>query len=339
MRGEFDLIGRYFQDIGLDTVPAAGRDKMLTPVADRASIIVGNGDDAAVIQPPIGQQLVVCTDTLVAGRHFPLDTCAADIGWKAIAVNLSDLAAMGATAHSVLLALAVPAHLAADDGWLLGLRQGLQAICRQYPVSLIGGDTTRSELLTLTVTALGWLPAGTAIRRGGARPGDLVYVSGTLGDAAYALQHYDQLPADSFPRQRLDRPEPRLALGQALRGHASATLDVSDGLWQDLGHIAQHSQVNISLNAAQLPLSATLQALPADVAWMLALTGGDDYELAFCVPAAQADVLSVLAQQLAIPLTCIGQVTPLMSGLSPQVQVLDHQGQPLTAQRQGFQHF
>lgn len=320
---EFGLIQRFFAEA------AALR---TTAQAD-AAVALGIGDDCALITPPHGQQLAISTDTLVAGRHFPLDTDAYSIGWKAVAVNLSDLAAMGATPHSLLLALSLPS---ADEDFLREFSRGLFAICDQYGVQLIGGDTTRSPLLSITITVLGWLPTGQAITRAGAQAGDLIMVTGTLGDAAYALRH-PQSPL----QYRLDRPVPQVAFGQALRGYASAMLDISDGLAQDLGHIAQASGLDACVNVECLPLHSIVQQLPCAGAQCLALTyalaGGDDYELCFTVPEPSVAAVLAEADRQQVRVTVIGQMLPRQSAQT-QVQLRLHQ-QPFVLQQTGFQHF
>ena len=214
------------------------------------SVDLGVGDDSALLTPPPQQQLVICADTSVAGRHFPLDTHPHAIGWKSVAVNLSDIAAMGAKPHSILLALSLPQI---DHHWLKDFSQGLYDCCDQFGVSLIGGDTTQSPHLTITVTALGWIETGQAVTRAGAQVSDLICVSGTVGDAAFALQHM------GHPLQkRLDYPTPRCQLGQQLKGLASSMIDVSDGLAQDLGHILKASGVGAVLQLDQLPISSEI---------------------------------------------------------------------------------
>ncbi|HRA90908.1 MAG TPA: thiamine-phosphate kinase, partial [Acinetobacter sp.] len=208
---EFSIIDQYFKR------------------ASASDVSLGIGDDSAIITPPSSQQLVICTDTLVAGRHFPLNTSAHAIGWKSVAVNLSDLAAMGARPHSILLALSLPN---VDHQWLAEFSRGLFECCDQFGVALIGGDTTQSSQLTISVTALGWIEHGQAITRSGAQVGDYICVSGQIGDAAYALKHLGH-PL----QQRLNYPTPRCHLGQKLKGLASSMIDISDGLAQDLGHI------------------------------------------------------------------------------------------------------
>lgn len=288
MPSEFALIRRYF------TRPAAG------------DVLLGVGDDAALLQPPPGEALVTTVDTLVAGRHFPLNTPPDAIAHKALAVNLSDLAAMGATPRWFLLALTLPE---ADDAFLEPFARGLWALADAAGVALVGGDTTRGPL-AVSITALGTVKAGQALRRAGARPGDGIYVSGTVGDAGLGLRlalspERVRLPPEEavFVRGRLDRPEPRLALGLALRGRATACLDVSDGLAQDLGHILTASGVGAELDVERLPLSPALRRLPPEEAWRLALSSGDDYELCFTGPAGG------LPAEAGVPLTCIGRVT------------------------------
>jgi thiamine-monophosphate kinase len=263
-----------------------------------ASVDLGVGDDSALLTPPPQQQLVICADTLVAGRHFPLDTNPHAIGWKSVAVNLSDIAAMGAKPHSILLALSLPQI---DHDWLKGFSQGLYDCCDQFGVSLIGGDTTQSPHLTISVTALGWIETGKAITRSGAQVGDYVCVSGTVGDAAFALHNL------GHPLQkRLDYPTPRCQLGQQLKGLASSMIDVSDGLAQDLGHILKASKVGAILELSQLPISPDLQNLTQEQQWQYALAGGDDYELCFTISPQNYEKL--LQQQLDVNISKIGQI-------------------------------
>lgn len=342
---EFGLIRRYFQ-----RVPSAGTD-----TGAGVPVRLGIGDDAALLDLPPGESLAVTTDTLVAGRHFPLTAAAFDIGWKALAVNLSDLAAMGARPQGVTLALTLPE---ADPDWLAGLSAGFFALADAEGVPLIGGDTTRGPL-SLTVTALGSVPPALALRRDGARPGDLVCVSGTLGDAGLGLAlALDAVPAGvanavtglsaaarDHALARLHRPSPRLALGLALRGIATAAMDVSDGLLQDLGHLLAASAgtggpLGARLQLEHLPLSSALTALAGSgdagreqmLAW--ALAAGDDYELLFTLPPAAEKRLSALADALALPLACIGRVTEAPGlDLRWRGQVLD------VALPGGYRHF
>ena len=287
------------------------------------SVDLGVGDDSALLTPPPQQQLVICADTSVAGRHFPLDTHPHAIGWKSVAVNLSDIAAMGAKPHSILLALSLPQI---DHHWLKDFSQGLYDCCDQFGVSLIGGDTTQSPHLTITVTALGWIETGQAVTRAGAQVGDLICVSGTIGDAAFALQHM------GHPLQkRLDYPTPRCQLGQQLKGLASSMIDVSDGLAQDLGHILKASGVGAVLQLDQLPVSSDIAKLEQEKKWQLALAGGDDYELCFTISPQNYHLLA--QQKLDVNLTIIGQITKNL-GLTFFQNGVDY-----SIQFHGYQHF
>ncbi|MBA4068810.1 MAG: thiamine-phosphate kinase [Acinetobacter sp.] len=287
------------------------------------SVDLGVGDDSALLTPPPQQQLVICADTLVAGRHFPIDTDPHAIGWKSVAVNLSDIAAMGATPHSILLALSLPQI---DHDWLKAFSQGLYDCCDQFGVNLIGGDTTQSPHLTLSVTALGWVDIGQAITRSGAKPGDLICVSGTVGDAAFALQHL------GHPLQkRLDYPTPRCQLGAALKGLAHSMIDISDGLAQDLGHILKSSQVGAKLQLENLPISPTLHALNNEQKWQYVLAGGDDYELCFTISPQNYEKL--LQKQLDVSISIIGTIQQ-QHGLTFEKDGVDH-----SLQFNGYQHF
>jgi thiamine-monophosphate kinase len=266
---EFDIIRRFF---------------MRQPVK-RKEVLAGIGDDAAVLQLPCDRELLLCIDTLVAGVHFPEGTPAAAIGHKALAVNLSDLAAMGAEAAWATLALTLPEP---DPAWLEAFAGGFFSLAGRHGVQLVGGDTTRGPL-TVSVQAHGFTPQGQALLRTGARPGDRVYVTGTLGDAGLALRLRDAAAAEL--RARLDYPEPRLEAGSRLRGLASAAIDISDGLLADLGHLLEYNGLGASLQIDDLPrsgaFSAALQgqdAAPAELFHELPLSAGDDYELCFTVP-------------------------------------------------------
>ena len=302
---EFSIIDTYFNRKNQDSVD------------------LGVGDDSALLTPPPQQQLVICADTLVAGRHFPLDTDPHAIGWKSVAVNLSDIAAMGAKPHSILLALSLPQI---DHDWLKGFSQGLFDCCDQFGVSLIGGDTTQSPHLTLSVTALGWVDIGKAVPRSGAQVGDYVCVSGQVGDAAFGLKHLDH-PL----KKRLDYPTPRCALGQTLKGLAHSMIDVSDGLAQDLGHILKASHVGAEIELNQLPIDQNLQHLPPQEQWKFALAGGDDYELCFTISPENYDKLS--QQELDVRITKIGQITK-----TRELRFVNH-GQDQILEFQGYQHF
>ncbi len=288
-------------------------DRILANSRDRADVVLGIGDDAALLQPAAGHWLAVTTDTLNEGVHFPAETPVADIGWKTLAVNLSDLAAMGATPAWGTLSLSLPSASAA---WIDAFCEGFFALADACDWRLVGGDTTRGPL-SLSVTAFGQVPSGKALRRDGAQAGDDIWVSGTLGDAAGALRLWQRgeldvrqvaaLPGHEQLRQRLLRPVPRGALGQALRGVASAAADISDGLLADLGHIARRSGLAAQVDLARLPVSAALRSLLGDASAVeCAASGGDDYELCFTASAAQRAHLQGLSQALALPLTRVG---------------------------------
>ncbi len=318
---EFSLIRQFWQN--------------LTP--KHALTACGIGDDAALCQVPAGQQLVVTTDTLVAGVHFPPDTRPAAVGHKALAVNLSDLAAMGAQPAWVLLALTLPTP---DPEWLAAFAHGFGALARTHGVELIGGDMTQGPL-TITVQALGWVPIGAALRRSGAQPGDGLYVSGSLGDAGLALRHLQgDLPHLTEPERhtllsRLDRPTPRVALGLQLRGLASAAIDVSDGLAADLGHILHASGVGATVQVAHLPLApVTRQQLPDAGGWALPLSAGDDYELCFTVPPRHQAALAQCSTAAQVPITWIGTIES-----QPGLRCRLPDGTDITPSRRGYRHF
>lgn len=305
----------------------------------RTDVALGIGDDAAVLELPPGQQLVACTDTLVAGVHFPVETAPEDIGWKSLAVNLSDLAAMGGESAWALLALTLPES---DSQFVERFAQGFAELAHRHRVALVGGDTTQGPL-AMTVTALGTLPIGNALTRKGARAGDALYVTGTLGDAAGALRLQQRTggrehgAAGLRPSlsSRLNRPEPRVAAGLALRGIASACIDVSDGLLADLGHVCTASGVGAELEIEALPLSSALKvAFDLATCRELALAGGDDYELCFTVTnAREADMHTALAHA-GCRVTCIGRIVA-----GPGVRVLDAQGNAVATPQAGWEHF
>ena len=291
---EFELIEHIFLELQAEHTLTADINK-------------GIGDDAAIISLPVGSRLVSCIDTLVQGRHFSADWAQVEqlafaIGYKAVAVNISDIAAMGATPHSILLALALPERLA-HKKWLTEFASGLFYACQLFAVTLIGGDTTRNDSLILSVSAQGLLAANTpAIYRSGAQVGDKLYVSGTIGDANYALR-YPNSEIGKELAHRLHMPTPRVQLGAALaKIGATSMIDISDGLYQDLGHICQQSKVSMRLNLEQLPTSDSLLAVELTERLLGQLTGGDDYELAFTLP---ADVKPPISNT---PVTCIGEV-------------------------------
>jgi thiamine-monophosphate kinase len=324
--GEFELIDRFFR------VPAAAQR------GTRTDIALGIGDDAAVVTPPPGRQLVAALDTLVEGRHFPVGTDARSLGHRALAVNLSDLAAMGATPLWYLLSLTLPR---VDAQFLSDFSCGMHELAALHEITLIGGDTTAGPL-SVSIQVLGHVAPSAALLRSGARPGDLLYVSGTPGDAAAGLQleqgRYAGPNCSAEQRQMLRHrflfPLPRVELGQALVGIASACIDVSDGLAGDAQKLAQASGCGVHLNAEQMPLStALLSFCDAKAAREMALTGGDDYELCFAVPAAKKQALEDRLINVKCPVTCIGNFVA-----TPGFQLLDH-GKSVPWQHAGFDHF
>lgn len=300
---------------------------------DDPAVVTGIGDDAAVIEVPPGRQLVTSTDTLLDGVHF-LSTAATpgDVGHKALAVNLSDLAAMGAAARWFTLSLTLPDY---SPEWLAAFAEGLFALADRYAVQLIGGDLSRGPL-SVTVQAYGLVPAGAALRRSGARPGDGVYVSGQLGAAGRALALLQQgRGPEALPEQdwaRLHRPLPRLEEAAALRGIASSMIDLSDGLAADLATLLDCSGVGAGIELARLPLADCLQTLPAEEAWRMALCSGDDYELCFTAPPGRDK--RVRAPGASCALTRIGRVTA-----DPQLRWLRDDGAPWRPRCRGYQHF
>jgi thiamine-monophosphate kinase len=319
---EFELIDRHFR--------RAPRN---------ADVRIGIGDDGAVLAPSPGMEYVLTVDMLVEGRHFAAGCDPRALGHKTLAVNLSDLAAMGALPRFVLLAGALPEP---DTAWLDAFMRGFDALAAEYDVELIGGDTTRGPR-TFCVTAIGELPAGSALTRSGANPGDVVYVSGRLGDAALALAAdagRTTVDAESLEilARRLEEPQPRVALGVALRGVASAALDISDGLSGDLGHVLAASRVGAMLDLAAIPcadaLRAKLEGGERDLALSLLLAGGDDYELCFTASPALRERIDTIALALGLPLTPIGSIT-----VDAALVVNDEHGTPLAALPRAFDHF
>lgn len=306
---------------------------------ERDDVILGIGDDAAVLAVPPGRELVVAIDTLVDGVHFPRGTAAADIGWKALAVNLSDLAAMGATPAWALLSLTLPAG---DDDFVDGLAAGFAELAGPHRLALVGGDTTGGPL-SVSVVVHGLVAPGKALRRDGARVGDAVLVTGTLGDAAGGLHLLrealgagdDRAHLRDFLLSRLNRPTPRLAAGAALRDQASACIDISDGLVADLGHLCAQSAVGAEIDASLLPRSSALLGFFDDsTAAHFALVGGDDYELCFTV--AQKDLANVQADlgRLGCGVTRIGRI---VAGDGVRVSGVD--GVWPINEQQGWEHF
>ncbi len=299
----------------------------------RDDVLLGIGDDAAIVRPPEGMELAISCDTLIAGRHFPKDTAAADIGWKALASSLSDLAAMGAQPAWATLALSLPD---ADAGWLDDFLDGFCELADQHHIALIGGDTTRGPL-AITVTVHGLLPAGSALRRDGAGINEDIWVTGTLGDAAGGLRQWRGGGLQSAKlRYRLDRPTPRVDVGLAVRALASAAIDLSDGLAADLGHILARSGVGAQIDLGRLPTTRTLaEHFPDDpIRWGLQLAGGDDYELCFVAPAAQALAIEQALSDCDVSATVIGRITR-----EPGLELLQPDGEKFTLSEPGFDHF
>ena len=311
--GEFDLIARIRARAGT-----------------RDDIVLGIGDDAALLALPPGRHLVVTADTLNDGVHFPHGTLPADLGWKALAVNLSDLASMGAEPAWCTLSLSLPQS---DAVWIDGFLDGFLALAREHGIVLVGGDTTRGPL-SVSVTAMGFVDAGRALRRDGARVGDDVWVTGTLGDAAGALALLERDPVGVL-RLRLDRPTPRVEAGRALIDVASACVDVSDGLLADLGHVATRSGVGAQVEIDALPASDALcAAFDAATRMPMQASGGDDYELCFTAPADARARIAVLSSSLDLRITRIGRMVP-GEGVHP----VRADGDPWTPPRRGYDHF
>ncbi|KAB7765469.1 thiamine-phosphate kinase [Xanthomonas maliensis] len=320
---EFDLIAR-----------------LRARIAARADVPLGIGDDAALLQPSDGEQLAITADTLNVGVHFPQETPAEDLGWKVLAVNLSDLAAMGAQPRWCTLSLSLPQD---DAGWVDAFADGFFALADAHDIALVGGDTTRGPL-SCALTAIGSVPPGLALRRDGARPGDDVWVTGTPGEAAAALALWQAgrldvsrpatLPLLEHWRARLLRPQPRVAAGLRLRGIAHACVDISDGVLADLGHLCERSGVGAALSLQALPPMAHGElASPQQVRdWQLG--GGDDYELCFTAPATQRQAVLQALQGTEVAATRIGRIVA-----APGVVVLDAAGSPWQPAQRGYQHF
>jgi thiamine-monophosphate kinase len=313
---EFDLIARIH-------ARAASRD----------DVVLGIGDDAAILRVPPGRDLVVAMDTLNIGVHFPEDAVPAVIGWKSLAVNLSDLAAMAATPAWCTLSLSLPQS---DATWVDAFLDGFLALAAQHEVALVGGDTTRGPL-SVCVTAHGLVEPHGALRRSDARVGDDVWVTGTLGDAAGALRQWQAGEAvDPVLRARLDRPTPRVAAGHALAGIASACIDVSDGLLADLGHVCRASRVGAVLDVDALPVSDALRAcFDRDTLRALQSAGGDDYELCFTAPKTARLAIETMLQARDVPATRIGRITADAGGIA----LRDAQGLAWSPPRLGYEHF
>ncbi len=317
MPSEFDLIKRYF-----------------TQPAPRAAL--GVGDDCALLVPHAGMQLAVSTDMLVEGRHF-LSTVAPDrLGHKALAVNLSDLAACGALPLAFTLALALPR---ADEAFVAPFARGLLTLAQLHGIELVGGDTTCGPL-NICITVMGEVPSGRALLRSGAQPGDELWVSGQLGDARLALEAFRgtlYLSGAAFEatRRAMELPQPRVSLGLALRGLATSAIDISDGLIGDLGHVLQRSGVGAVIELDRLPRSEWLSAQPQTVQQLCLLAGGDDYELLFTAPARHHDDVSAAARNAGVPVSCCGRIEA-----GAGLRIVDGAGRELPAAAwRGFDHF
>ncbi len=325
---EFDLIRRFF----------------VRPTQPGGAVVLGPGDDCALLAPKPGMQLAVSSDLLIEGRHFLSTASAESLGHKSLAVNLSDLAACGAKPVAFTLALALPQ---VDEAWLAGFSRGLFALADEHGCALVGGDTTRGPL-AICITVFGEVPAGQALLRSGAHAGDDIYVSGTLGDARLALEIFRgtvrDAPADVFElaRNRLDRPTPRVALGQALRGIASSAIDLSDGLCGDLGHILERSGVGAVLDPTVATDLLAVKAVSTGAStrfnlkeageWVL--SGGDDYELAFTAPVDARASVAAAAHASATQVTRIGRIEAERG-----LRLIDADGQPVRHRFASFDHF
>lgn len=316
--GEFDLIDRYFSKLSYPD----------------NSLVLGIGDDAGIIQPPAGDDLLVAVDTLVAGVHFFPKADPADIGYKSLAVNVSDIAAMGGTARWATLALTLPE---VEEDWLEAFSSGFTRAAREFAVQLIGGDTTRGPL-TVSVQLMGFIERGKNLRRSGAKVGDQVYVSGFPGLAGFALKCLREeidIAEDSNAMQRLKRPLPRTELGRQLIDIASAAIDVSDGLAADLAHVLKASGVAADIALEKLPVSTELQALQDNLElYNLILAAGDDYELCFTISPEKETLLGEIMAGLDYPLSCIGEIVE-----GEGIRYFGEDGKEIDLGMEGWQHF
>lgn len=317
---EFSIIEKYFSHYK----------------TQRDDVALGIGDDCAILRPPVDQELVVTTDSLIENIHFLHDMPVADIGYKSLAVSLSDIAAMGAEPAWVLLSLTLPD---AKEKWLQEFCNGFFSLLDKFSLALVGGNTTQGPL-NITTQVMGFVPPGKALRRSGARPGDLIYVTGTLGDAGLALQVLQKqrkLDKESFNEllPRLYRPQPRVKEGLVLQQLATAAIDVSDGLAADLSHLLTASKVGATIKTERLPLSKILRTqIKPEEAWQLALTAGDDYELCFTVSPALQNTFEIMFGSFDCGYICIGKIEE-QTGL----RIIDPQGKTFPIRNLGYEHF
>ncbi|MFN9744706.1 MAG: thiamine-phosphate kinase [Betaproteobacteria bacterium] len=320
MAGEFELIARHFTRAGRPPAPG---------------VVLGVGDDCALLAPSPGQQLAVSTDVLVEGRHFLSTVAPERLGHKALAVNLSDLAACGALPLAFTLALSLPRG---DDDFVAGLARGLFALADAHGIALVGGDTTAGPL-TIGITVMGQVPPGQALLRSGARAGDRLWVSGRLGDARLALEVFRgsvALPGEAFEdvRRAMELPQPRVTLGLALRGVATAAVDLSDGLVGDLGHVLARSGVGAAVEVDRIPRSPILAAQAPALQHTCVLAGGDDYELLFTAPPAQDEAVRAAGARAGVAVAPIGRIEA-----EPGLRLVDDAGRPVAFAGRGFDHF
>ena len=331
--GEFDLIQRFFKT-----------QSELMLANNPGQVKLGIGDDCALLKIDPDEEIAITSDMLVSGRHFFEDANPEWLGWKALAVNLSDLAAMGAKPLGFTLALALPDP---NPSWLEALSRGLFAIANEYDCPLIGGDTTAGPL-NICITAFGGIPRDKAIRRSGASEGDDIWVSGTVGDARLtlaALRHEIELSKDDLAlvKARMHQPTPRVNLGIALRNVANSALDISDGLLGDLRHILKQSNKDAEVFLDKIPKSATLRKQTLAIQNQYAANGGDDYELCFTAPSGKRDVITKISADLNLPLTQIGSIKSMQHS-APEIHIIDTDGNELNSQQaalllKSFDHF
>lgn len=318
---EFALIDTYFKNL-----------------TNQQEVIVGIGDDAAVIASDNLSHWVVAADTLVEAVHFPAEATAEEIASRSLCVNLSDMAAMGAVAKWFILALTLPSEKA-SDAWLRDFSQSLGSIAAEHNIALIGGDTTAGPL-TVSITLIGEVPKGKSLQRCGAKPGDLIFVSGTLGDGAAALDGLKDNKKSAFAQnlrllKHFYRPQPQTALGKGLRDYASACIDISDGLVSDLGHVCRASGVSAEISTQKLPVHPDLKQVPKQQYLQWALTGGDDYQLCFTIPENKRDDFDAWLSNQDFSVTEIGKITPIHHNRS-QVKI---DGSALSTANGGYEHF